>query len=289
MTLFIASVASGVAIGLLYGLLAFSIVLLYKTTGVANFAIGNMATFATFVVFHLMASTGGVASLIGLAAAGLLGAAIYVLIMRPNDEAGTLNLVMRTLALYLFLSAFMNRFWATGQPFTFPSFLPRQSFDVGGVTIGWSSIAILAIAVVLSAGFYLVFTRTPIGVQFLALAERPDVARLLGVRTKRLAMLAWVTSGVIAMIVGTLVAPGALLSSDMMEHFLLFAFTSAVVGGLNSLAGAFVGGIVVGCVSNVSIVYFSQDAALFTVFVLLVTVLLARPDGFFGYSVVRRL
>jgi branched-chain amino acid transport system permease protein len=289
MTLLIASVISGIAVGLLYGLLAFSIVFLYKTTGVANFAMGNMATFAAFVVFHLLGPLGGGAMVAGLAGAALLGLAIYGLALRLNDRAGLLNAVMRTLAIYLFLAALMNRFWAEGQPFTFPSLLPKGSFELGGVTVAWASLAILGIAGLLSLCFVLLFTRTSLGVQFLGLAERPDVARLLGVRTRRLSALAWMISGVIAMVVGVLVAPMALLSSDMMEHFLLFAFTAAIVGGLNSLSGAFVGGIVVGCVSNISIVYLGQDAALFAVFLLLVGVLLARPDGLFGTAVVHRL
>lgn len=289
MTLLIASLISGVAVGLLYGLLAFAIVFLYKTTGVANFSMGNMATFATFVVFHFLGPLGAWAALAGLVAAALLGLAVYTLGLRINDNAGTLNAVMRTLAIYLFLAAVMNRFWAEGQPFVFPSLLPRGSFSLGGVTVAWASLAILAVAAVLSLLFALLLTRTGLGVQFLGLAERPDVARLLGVRTRRLAALAWVIAGLVAVVVGVLVAPMALLSSDMMEHFLLFAFTAAIVGGLNSLWGALVGGIVVGCVSNVAIVYLGQDAALIAVFLMLVSVMLVRPDGLFGTAVVHRL
>jgi branched-chain amino acid transport system permease protein len=286
MSLLIASAISGVAVGLLYGLLAFSIVFLYKTTGVANFAMGNMATFATFVVFHLMGPWAAVA---GLGAAALLGLAIYGLALRFNDDAGVLNLVMRTLAIYLFLFAVMNRFWAAGQPFAFPALLPEGSIEVSGIAVAKSSIGILLIAGLLSVVFYTLFTRTSLGVQFMGMAERPEIARLLGVRTRLLAAVAWAISGVIALIVGVLVAPTALLSSEMMDHFLLFAFTAAIVGGLNSLFGALVGGIVVGCVSNITIVYASQDASIFAVFLLLVAVLLVRPDGLFGTAVVHRL
>jgi branched-chain amino acid transport system permease protein len=286
MSLLVATAVSGVAVGLLYGLLAFSIVFLYKTTGVANFAMGNMATFATFVVFHLL---GPWATVVGVVAAALLGLAIYGLALRYNDGVGVLNLVMRTLAIYLFLFAVMNRFWAEGQPFAFPALLPEGSIELAGVAIAKSSIGILVIAGMLSLAFYLMFTRTSLGVQFMGVAERPEIARLLGVRTRLIAALAWSISGVIGLIVGVLVAPTALLSSEMMDHFLLFAFTAAIVGGLNSLFGALVGGIVVGCVSNITIVYAGQDASIFAVFVLLVAVLLVRPDGLFGTAVVHRL
>ena len=92
MTLLLATLISGVAVGLLYGLLAFCIVFLFKTTGIANFAMGNMATFATFIVYHLMALTGFglvAAVLAGMLAAAALGAFIYIIALRPNDDAGT--------------------------------------------------------------------------------------------------------------------------------------------------------------------------------------------------------
>ena len=92
MALFLASLTSGVAIGLLYGLLAFCIVFLFKTTSVANFAMGNMATFATFLVYQLMAVTGiGIASaaLIGLLAAGAFGAFVYLVALRPTTRSAT--------------------------------------------------------------------------------------------------------------------------------------------------------------------------------------------------------
>ena len=198
-------------------------------------------------------------------------------------------MVVRTLAVYLLLFAVMNRYWAIGQPFAFPSLMPSGSLAIGDAAIPERSIGIIALALLLSVCLLFFFRRTALGLQYLGMAERPDIARLLGVRTRLLTALAWAISGAIALIVGLMVAPTALLSSDMMDLFLLFAFTAAILGGLTSLAGAFIGGVRVGCITNLTAVYAGQDAALYGVFALLVAVLLVRPDGLFGTPAAVRL
>ena len=196
---------------------------------------------------------------------------------------------MRTLAIYLLLFAVMNRYWSGGQPFAFPSLMPTGSLDVGGIGIPERSLGIIVLALALDACLVLFFRKTMLGLLFLGIAERPDIARLLGVRTRRLTAIAWTISGAIALVVGLMVAPTSLLSSDMMDLFLLFAFTSAILGGLTSLEGAFVGGVTDRCITNLTVVYIGPDAANVAVFILLVGVLLVKPDGLFGVPAAARL
>jgi branched-chain amino acid transport system permease protein len=107
------------------------------------------------------------------------------------------------------------------------------------------------------------------------------IARTLG--------LAWLLAGLVAVVVGLLTVPTALLSSDMMDSFFLYAFTAALLGGMTSLPGAFVGGVVVGVVSNVVTVLRGQEISIVAIFALLIAILLVRPDGLFGHGVVERL
>jgi branched-chain amino acid transport system permease protein len=102
-------------------------------------------------------------------------------------------------------------------------------------------------------------------------------------------MIAWMIAAVISVLVGVLLAPTALLSRDMMEPYMLLAFTAVVIGGLTSLYGVFVGGIIVGVVNNLMSLYFSSDAAVLAVFVLLLLVLGFRPQGIFGDREIERL
>jgi branched-chain amino acid transport system permease protein len=287
-----AAAISGVAVGFVYGMLAFSIVLLFKASGIPNFAQGNIATFGTFIVYLLAARTGvplPAAVLLGFVGTAALGVVIYLGGILPRGDAGTLNLAIRTLAVYLLLFAVMNLFWGVGQPFAFPRFVPDTSVSVAGVSVSLLSMVTVAAAVVLGGAFWLLYNRTATGLLLRGIADRPEVARLLGADIARLSGLAWLLAGLVAVVVGLLTVPTALLSSDMMDSFFLYAFTAALLGGMTSLPGAFVGGVVVGVVSNVVTVLRGQEISIVAIFGLLIVVLLVRPDGLFGHGVVERL
>jgi len=287
-----AAAVSGVAAGFVYGMLAFSIVLLFKASGIPNFTQGNIATFGTFIIYLL-----AVRAHVPLAAAMLLGflgtaglaVVIYLGAMLPRGEAGTLNLAIRTLAVNLLLFAVMNLFWGQGQPFAFPRFLPTASVSVGGVRLSLVSLVTVVVAVLLGAGFWLFYSRTRPGLLLRGIADRPEIARLLGADIRGLSGLAWLMAGLVAVVVGLLTVPSALLSTDMMDSFLLFAFTAALLGGITSLPGAFVGGVVVGVISNVVSVLRGQEFSIIAIFALLILTLLVRPNGLFGHEVAERL
>lgn len=250
MDLLVGSLLYGVAYGALYGLLGFAIVLLYKSTGIANFGQGNLGTLAAFIVFTLAVRQGvplWLSVILGFVAAILAGAVAYLGILRPFDRADHINATMRTLGIYLLLFAVVNFQWAEGQPFNFPSIFPQSAaLTIGGNSVSWLTLGTIGVALALSGFFAWFFRRTRTGLQFLALASRPDIAQLLGVRTRRLTLFAWAASAAVSLIVALLIAPVSLLTTDMMDFFLLYAFTAAIVGGLTSLVGVFVGGLMVG-------------------------------------------
>jgi branched-chain amino acid transport system permease protein len=293
MELFTGAVISGITIGILYGLLGFLIVLLYKCTGVANFAQGNIATFLTFVVFVTMRSVGfGIlpALGVGLAAAAALGALLYLVGLRVHaDTADHVNILMRTLALYLLLAGVISVRWSRGEPFAFPTVFPRGALHAGLIDISYQSAGATGVAGVLALLFWLFFKRTETGLLFLATAERRDIAQLLGVDTRRLTMIAWVLAAVVSLLVGVLVAPTNLLAANMMDLFLLYSFTAVILGGLTSLPGVFAGGVIVGVIGNVVTVYTDDDSSVIAVFGLLLLVLLVRPSGLFGDPSLKRV
>lgn len=294
MDLFIGGVISGVAVGALYGLLGFAIIMLLKATGVANFAQGALATFGAFVVYHLCGSLGvsvWVALILATPIVAGTGALLYALIIRPNDDADHLNFIIRTLGMSMLLIAGLNMAWATGQPFTFPDVISGgTAVVIGNVAVSWLTLGTILIAGALGSGFAWFFYRTRMGLMFLGVADRPAIAALLGIRTRRLTAVAWAVASLISLVTGVLVAPRTLLSSDMMDFYLLYSFTAAVIGGLTSLWGVFVGGILVGCVANLVTIYSSSDLATIAVFLLLIAVLLVRPSGIFGDpSLIERL
>jgi branched-chain amino acid transport system permease protein len=292
MTLFLSAVLSGLSIGLLYGLLGFSIVVLYRATGVVSFAQSSVAMFTTFVVFLLaerLALPIMAAIALGCLVAFALGLLIYIVTVRPNDGAGTLNLILRTFAIYILLFEIANTFWGVGQPFKFPKIFPDHSLAFFGMVLPVHSLGVLAVVVVLALAFWFFFMRTRRGLFLRAIADRPDIARLLGVGTRRMTALAWVLAVEVCLVVGVLTAPQTLLSTSMMDSFMLFAFAGALLGGLRSWIGTFVGGAIIGVVTNLTTVYASSEVAVVVAFLLLLAGLIFKPDGLFGKPVLERL
>lgn len=293
MDLLIGGILNGIAYGALYGLLGFAIILLYKSTGIANFGQGNLGALAAFVVYELAVRVGAplwLALLCGLLSAALAGALSYLVVMRPRDQSDHVNATIRTLGLYLLLFAVMNFFWAQGQPFNFPAVVGQSpAFRIGSVAVSWLTVGTLLAALMLSGLFAWFFQRTDLGLLFLGVASRPEIAKLMGVPTRRLTLMAWAASAIVSLVVAVLIAPVSLLSTDMMDSFLLYAFTAAIVGGLTSLVGVFVGGMMVGLLDNVATIYINSDVALLVVFVLLLIVLLFKPQGLFGRISTERL
>lgn len=291
MDLFLGSLIGGLSQGILYSLLGFATILLYKSTGVANFAVGTLATVSVFVAYKLLGSLSLFPSVLAaLLVSAVVGALVYLVVMLPNGSAGHLNLTIRTFGVYLVAVALLNATWAAGQPFQFPSvFSPNAAFSMGGVTVSWNTVGALLVAAVLTAAFVAMFRYTGVGLLLLALAASPEIARLLGTRTKRLTLYAWILSTVVGAFVGLMVAPSSLLSSDMLDPYLLFGFSAAVIGGLTSLYGVFIAGSLIGVIGNLAAVYSNADTGTLAVFGFLLVILVFRPWGIFGNAPIERL
>lgn len=293
MTEFFGNVVAGVADGAVISLLAFAIVLLFKSTGVANFGEGVVATMSVFVFYEIDRRLHhvGWALLVSAVAVVAIGGLAYVLVIMPRQHhADGVNVLMRTIGLFLLLPAVINLLWSAGQPFTIHSVVPlKTAFSISGVAISWLAVATVGLLVALGLVFAAIFRWTRTGLLFLGLADRGDVARLLGAPTKALAALAWMTAGVIGLLAGLGIAPGQLLTTGMTDNYLLYAFTAAVIGGLTSLVGSMVGGVIVGVVADVVSAYWGVDASTMAVFALILVALAVRPSGLFGTRVLERI
>jgi len=285
-------IVAGLALGLLYGLLGAAAVLLFKATGVVNFAEGRLGTLLVFVIWGLTEAHWpmALAVTVTLALAVLLGEVIYWVVIRPNLSAGALNITIRTLGLYLLIFALVNDVWGAGQPFSFPGILPQSVWVVLGVRIPTASVAILGISACIIACSAWFFASTSLGLEFRALSERPDVAALLGVNVHRLSGIAWGFSCVISLVVALMIVSiRGDLTSDAMDVYLLYGFAAAIVGGLTSLGGAFWGGLIIGVIDSLASAYTDSTVSGLLIFVAVVAMLLVRPSGLFGRSVSARL
>lgn len=290
MSTLISALVTGLQLGLIYGLVALGVVVLYKATGIANFAVGALATFCVFVVYQFLLAGAPLAAVLVVAApvsAGL-GVAIYLLLFRPNDSSGSFNLTIRTVALMLLLLASTGYFWGAGEPFAFPSTFPEGSVSLGSTNVTYGAFGRVVTVVCIGALVTWFFLTTKWGLMMRATAADPAAAGVIGINVRFMTAIAWAGATFLAMVAGVLVAPTSLLSVGMMDTVLPFAFTGAVLGGLTSLMGSVIGSVIVGLVSGLSQVYGSPSASIYAVFAVLLLTLLFRPNGLFGSAPIKR-
>lgn len=276
---------SGVINGGLYALLGVAIVLVYRTTAVANFAQGELGTLAGFALLMLFLPLqlplwlAWICTVLLLAAAG---AAAYFFFIRPRPAAGRLNMTVRTLGLYLLIYAVAVYFWGPQEPYRMPTLFGNDTVTVGGLAISYDQLGTLALTVLMAAAFLVFFRYTRIGLAMRAVAINGDVASLLGINVRQMALSVWVIAGAISAIVGLLVAPMSFLETSLMRPYILKAFTAAILGGLYSFPGVILGGVVLGVAEAIAAVAISIHMREPFVFLVLLLVLLLRPGGILG-------
>lgn len=277
---------AGLSAGSLYALVALGLVLIYRSTRVLNFAHGDLATFGTFVAFA--AITGGMSLWIALPLAILVGAVIAVVfyfgavVPAQRKGASPLGTVILTSGLALILQGLTVYRWGA-EPDRFPFPLSDSKvWQIGPVYVSQLSIGTLAAAAATSLVLYLLTQKTRLGLAMRATSENLPAAQTLGIPTRRVLAFSWGVAAALAVIAGVFLAPALLLDPFFMLDPMFKGLAAAVLGGLNSLPGAIVGGLILGVAEAVSGAYLAIEFKSSLAFVLIVVVLLLRPEGLLG-------
>lgn len=284
------SLIIGLITGAAYGLVALGLVLIYKSSGVFNFAQGEFGTVAVYALW--LAHTNGVpyflAVLIGLVAAVVMGLLLELLVVRPLFDAPRVTLLVATAGVFL-LSVGVEIWFGEAKARNVDPALSRlDRVSVLGVRISDQRLLLIAVLVVLALLLALFFNRTNLGLAILGASQEPTATELVGISVRRLSSFTWGLAALLGGIAGIIAIPinGQFTPGAVTSAALIPAFTAAVIGGMTSLPGAFVGGAIVGVAQSVA-----QSASLFEdipgrqavmVFVLLLAVLTARPQGLLG-------
>ena len=284
----------GLGNGAIYAMLALGLVVIYRATGLLNFAQGELAMFATFVVWTV--NQHGVplfpAMLVGVVAGFVIGAIVHQVVVRPfgDPHEKPLTVVIVTIGLFLGINALAQLIWGTGTKSLDPLFGSGQ-IQVFGVGVAWQKIGALAVLAVEALIFYLIFQHSKLGLAMRAVASNPESAGLVGVPVTRMLMIGWGLAAAIGAVAGTFTAPDRGMDSNLMLLVLIYALAAVTLGGFDSLVGAVVGGLIVGVVTEVIRPYvdFVNKSPLLPVFVLILLVLLVRPQGLFGSQEVTRV
>lgn len=257
MGLFLQFAVNGLAFGFVIGLLALSVVMIYRSTRVLSFAQGAIASLATYVYFQFQVWGWPmvIALPVALLAAAVIGAASERAVMRPLRQTDALTRTVATLGLVLVLQVIMRVTWGGDESFVRP--LSSSRLTVGEFTIGYQQVitAVVAIAAALLLGAWA--RSSYAGLALSAMAEDTGAARLLGVNPTRSSLLAWSIAAVLAALAGILVTPTLVLNPLQMTLIMVASFGAALLGRFMSLPLALLGGVLIGMVQSVTTGYVS--------------------------------
>lgn len=277
-------IVSGMAVGILYGLVALGVVLIFKSTNILNFAHGELAMVSTFFAYTLLTSLHlpyPLAVMITLLFAGLVGYGIERVITRPFIGSPPMTVVIVTLGLFLLLGVVAMWIWGK-DPLTFPPMIPDKPINIQGIVFSSLNLLILLISCILMFGLYLFFRFSKMGIAMRAVADNMDGARLMGISIFRIFSLSWILANILGAISGILLAPIIYLDTNMMVNTILKAFVAAVIGGFTSMPGAIVGGILLGIMENFVGAFISSQFKNAFPFVIILFALMIMPQGIFG-------
>jgi branched-chain amino acid transport system permease protein len=283
---FLEHLVSGLASGGIYGLLALAIVLVRRTTGVINFAQGEMATLAAFgcwtLVDHGWAFWPAFGATIALSFAG--GAALQIVVLRPVERGPLAGILVLTVGLLLSLNGLMAWIWG-GAPKRFDGPFSASLVTVGGAAFSKRDIGVVVASLAVAALVGLLLTRTKLGLGLRAASASPAEARLAGVRVGAMRAAGWGLAAALGAVAGVLAAPSLGLEPNMLQTALLYALAAAVLGGLDSPAGALVGGLLLGVLLDLVggyVHWVGGELRPATALAVLLAVLLVRPAGPLG-------
>jgi len=289
----IQQVVSGLATGGIYASLALALVMIYQATDVVNFAQGEMAMFSTYLAWSLLHA--GVpywltfcATLIIAFVGGLL---IERVVIRPVENAPILAIVIVSIGLLVILNSVAGWIYSYIQK-PFPSPFPSKPIQIGNIVFGAHDLGAIGITLVILSLLFLFFRYTTLGLAMRAAAQNPVSSRLCGIRVSWMLALGWGLAATFGAVAGMMVAPIVFLDPNMMGGIQIYAFAAATVGGFTSPPGAVVGGLLVGVTENLVgtyVPFIGTELKLTVALAMIIIVLLVRPSGLFGRTIVGRV
>ncbi len=294
MTLLVQVLMAGITVGSIYSLIAIGVVLIFKSSGVINFAQGSMVMVGAFVTYALVTQLKipiVFSLVISFLFSVLVGLLIERFVLRYLTGVSLISIIMVTMGISIMMDGGALAIWGSSN-FTFPRLFPTFSLNLGGIKISsvylWSFLSSVFLLVV----FLAFFKYSKMGLAMRAAADNQKVAVALGINPRMVLSITWVISSAVATAGGILLASISALHVNL-SYIGLVVFPVVILGGLDSIAGAAIGGIIVGVLEAVSGVYiapllggaFQQVAA----FAFLLIILLLKPYGLFGTKAIERL
>ena len=278
-------VISGIAQGCIYGLIALGFVLLFKATETVSFAQGELMMLGAFGGLAGMTMLGfpfWLAVLSSVAAMALFGVLLERLVIRPILGQPAFSIVMLTIGIGYVARGLITMIPAIGtETHTLPVPYKDQIWKVGALILNVEQMAVIFVTAVLCALLFALFRYSKLGIAMQASSQNQLAAYYMGIPVKRLNGIAWGLAAAVAAVAGLLLAPITFVHANM-GFIGLKAFPAAVVGGFGSLPGAIVGGLIIGIIESLSGFYLPDGFKDTAAYVMVLIMLMVKPNGLFG-------
>ena len=274
---------SGTSQGCVYGLIALGFVLIYKATEMVNFAQGDimmLGAFFAFTYISILEFNFFIALAATIVTMAALGALLERTILRSMIGEPPFSVLMLTIGLGFIIRAAAGAIWGN-EPRSIPTPYAGGVLRYGEVIIGYENIVIILGTLLLCGFLFLFFRFSRLGIAMQAVSQNQLAAYYLGVPVKRIYSLVWALSAIISAVAGILIAPVSLIS-PLMGFIGIKAFAAAIVGGFGSLPGAIIGGLIIGIVEQFAGLYLPTGFSDVSAYVVLLLMLLIRPQGIFA-------
>lgn len=280
-------IISGLSTGSIYALAAIGFTLLWQASQTINFAQGEFVMVPAFFILigaQVLGLPFPLAIGFGLAlAVFILGFVFKRFLIQPMLPHGHMPIVMATIALAILMREMVKEFYSA-EAQAFPSLFSETTFDVFGAVVSYQDIGNLAVSAVAIILLQLFLNGTRTGRSMQATAQNPGVAEILGVDVQRMVLYTFMINAGLATLASVLISPVYLAKFSNGEPIGLVAFLAAIVGGFNQVRGALVGGLLIGVIDNLSAAYLSSEYRIAGPMILLIIIILLRPQGLLGTS-----
>jgi len=297
MSYFFQIVVSGIVVGSIYALAALGLVLVYKSSRVANFAHGQIIAAGAFITYFLTVTVGipiFFSFLASMIITFFLAMSVERIFLRRLIGEPIISVIMVTIGLGSIIDGLIYLTPFGTENYSFPAFLPQAPLTLGGVSISWTQLVGVIITFLLIGGFSWFFKKSTVGISMRAVSDDQFGAMSVGISVPRVFGLAWATAGLSAAAAGCIIGNITGLNFDTLHSFGIVVFPVVILGGLDSILGAVVAGIIMGLIQQFASGYLDGNWGLngtgdVMPYIILVVILLFKPHGLFGIHEIERV
>ncbi|MBW2180362.1 MAG: branched-chain amino acid ABC transporter permease [Deltaproteobacteria bacterium] len=297
MTYFFQLVVSGIVVGSIYALSALGFVLIYKSSRVLNIAHGQIIAAGAFITYALTVWAGipiYISFVLSMIITFFLAMSVERIFLRRLIGEPIISVIMVTIGLMSILDGLIYLTPFGAENFSFPKFLPNTPILFGGVSISWTQLVGVIITILMIIGFSWFFKKSTMGISMRAVSDDQLASMSVGISVPKVFGLAWATAGLSAAAAGTILGNITGLNFDTLHAFGIIVFPVVILGGLDSVLGAVVAGIIMGLIQQFAKGYLDGNFGLYGTgqvlpYIILLVILLFKPHGLFGIHEIERV